>query len=79
MPQKVTPQNGLLAFLRLIELLVFSSETFDPTGRIHELLLTRKERMALGADFNGDIRFGRSHVHDVSTGTLDFRLSIFGM
>jgi hypothetical protein len=62
-----------------LELFVFPAETLDPTGCIHQFLLAGKKGMALGTDFNTDVRFGRSHFNGAATGTFNGRILVFGM
>jgi hypothetical protein len=72
---KTLPDDGLF----LLKFLVFFTESFDAAGRIHQLLLTRKKRMALGADFDSDSLFGGSHLESGPTGTLDAGVVVFRM
>jgi hypothetical protein len=41
---------------------ILSIEAFDSAGRIHQLLLAGKKRVALGTDFQVDFRFGRPRL-----------------
>lgn len=47
----------MLGFLGL-EFFIFPSKSFNAAGRIHQLLFTGVERVALGADFNPDFFLG---------------------
>jgi hypothetical protein len=59
--------------------LIFPLETLDPTGCIQQLLLPRKEGMALGADLHSDLGPGGASVDDFSTRTGDRGLDVVGM
>src|SRR5215813_2484568 len=59
--------------------LVLPLEALNATGSIQELLLARKERMALGAHLHPDLGLGRSGMNDLSAGTRDRRIDVFGM
>jgi hypothetical protein len=58
---------------------VFLSETFYTTGGVHELLLSGKERVAGGADFDLDVFCGRTGFYNISARTGDFGKFVFGM
>jgi hypothetical protein len=52
---------------------VLLHETLDSTFRIHQLLFTGKKGMAVRADLNTDIFFGRPRVNFVATGASNGR------
>ena len=59
---------------------VLAAETFDATGGVHELLLARKERMAIGADFYVDVALvGRTSAETVAARAHDANLVVSGM
>src|SRR4029453_5285866 len=59
--------------------LVLLLESLDPTGRVHELVLTGIERMALGAHFHADVGLGRSGVNHLAARARDGRVHIIRM
>jgi hypothetical protein len=65
--------------LLILKLFVFLSEPFDATGRIHQLLLAGKKRMAIGANFHAYILFGGTRLDGVAAGALDSCLVIIRM
>ena len=66
--------NGLFAFDA-----VTLFEHVNTSAGIYELLLTREERMALGANFDTDILFRRSGRNDVPTSAGNIGLFILRM
>ena len=46
-------------------------ETFDAAGRVHELLVTREERMAGGTDLDTDVLPGGPGMDHVSASACD--------
>jgi hypothetical protein len=52
-------------------LAIFFLEPFDPSGRIQELLLSRKKRMAAGADLDMDLLFRALRLDRRSAGAFD--------
>src|SRR6266481_4315915 len=59
--------------------LVLLLESLDPTGRVHELVLTGIERMALGAHFHADVGLGRTSVNHLAARARDGRVHIVRM
>jgi len=59
--------------------LVFPFEAFDAPRRIDEFLLSRKERMASGANFDLDRFHRRTGLKRVSAGARDGRQEIVWM
>ncbi|MGH7756607.1 MAG: hypothetical protein ACREM8_10035 [Vulcanimicrobiaceae bacterium] len=53
-------------------------ELVDPTGRIDQLLLSGKKRMAGRADLNVDLFEGRTGRKDVAAGAVDTRFAVPG-
>ena len=58
---------------------VFFTETLDAPGRVHELLLTGKKRVALRTNFNGNVLFGGSNFQRIAAGTFDGRHGVLRM
>lgn len=54
-------------------------ELIQTSAGIDKLLLAGKERMALGADFNGHIAFGRTSLNLSAASTSDRAFFVFGM
>lgn len=54
-------------------------EAIHAAAGVHQLLLARKERMALGADFHPDLRLGGTGLDDIAAGAANHRRSILGM
>jgi hypothetical protein len=48
---------------------VFLPETFDPTGGVHQLLLTGEEGVAAGTNLHLDILRRRAGFYDAAAGT----------
>ena len=63
-------------FLLAAETLV---ETLDASAGVDQLLLASVERMALGANFNTDVFFGRTDFHGISTSAFNGGLGILRM
>src|SRR5580765_732038 len=59
--------------------LVLLLESLDPTGRVHELVLTGIERMALGAHFHADVGLGGTGVNHLAARARDGRVHIIRM
>ena len=57
----------------------YKSEHIHAAAGIHQLLLARKERVALGTYFDFDILLGRPGVNHVATGAGDGGLLVVGM
>ena len=57
----------------------FLIETADTSASIHHLLLSGKEGVTLGADFNADVLFGRPGFDHVAASTSDGGLRVVGM
>ena len=58
---------------------IFLVETFNPAGRINDLLFPRHEGMTLGTDFHLDVLFRRAGGNHVSADTGNGRFIIGGM
>ena len=54
-------------------------ETVHTSAGVDQLLLTGKERMALAANLNADVLFGRARLKGVAAGALDGGHLVFGM
>jgi hypothetical protein len=67
------------AALFVLEFLVFLAETFNPAGRVDQLLFTGKKGMALGADFNPNVLFRGTCLYHIPASALDGRLNIIRM
>jgi hypothetical protein len=65
--------------LLLLFLLPPPPEPFHLTSGINQLLLTGKEGMTSGTDFNLNLWFRRPGSHGMATGTGDDTFPIFGM
>lgn len=61
------------------ELAVFAAETLHASGRIHQLLFAGEIRMAVGADFDGDLLAGRPSLVLGAAGTGDRHLIVLRM
>jgi len=68
--------NKRCLFVHETELLL---ETIYTSAGIHEFLLAREKRMALGANFNTDVALGRTGFDYLAAGTSDSSLLIVGM
>ena len=64
---------------QLLFLSVALLELLDSSGAVDELLLTREERMAVRADFDADVRLGRTRVDHIATVAGDRGLDVLGM
>src|SRR5262245_55229885 len=60
-------------------LLVFPLKSFNPAGGIDQFLLAGKEWMAFRADFQVDLRFRRTRLERLATGTLHDRFNVVRM
>ena len=58
---------------------VFAVELVNTSAGIDQLLLPGVERVALGADFNGDVLPGAAGLNDVASGAADRRRLIIGV
>src|SRR5687767_12953448 len=58
---------------------VFALEALDTAGGVHELLLAREERVALGADLDPDLRLGRPGMHHLATRAGDRGVDVLRM
>ena len=54
-------------------------EAIHASAGVHQLLLARKEGVALGADFNLQFRLGRTGLKRLTAHATDDGLAIFGM
>ena len=63
-------------FLLLIEL-VFLHVLLNPSGRIHQLLLAREERVAVGANFYIDITNRRPRLEGITARARDSTYFVF--
>ena len=70
---ETAPQAGSLLQAEL------SVEAFNTSASVNQLLLTGIEGVALGADFNSDILFGRPGLKHGTTSAADCGLLIIGM
>ena len=68
--------NKRCLFVHETELLL---ETIYTSAGIHEFLLAREKRMALGANFNTDIALGRTGLDYLAAGTSDRSLLVVGV
>src|SRR5688572_20433309 len=59
--------------------LVLALEPLDAAGRVHELLLPREERMALGAHFHANLGPSRSSADDLAARTGNGRVHVVRM
>ena len=58
---------------------VFLVETVHAAACIHKLLLAGIERVALGANFNLNVLFGRTSLNNCTTRASDSSLFVLGM
>ena len=58
---------------------IFAAESFNASGGINQLLLTREKRMAVGAYFDVDILQGRARLDNITAGAFDLGFMILGM
>jgi hypothetical protein len=63
----------------LLKLFVFFAEAFYATGGINQFLLAGKKWMALRADLDPYIRFGRADLQNIATGALNCGLVVLWM
>ena len=62
------------------DLFVLAAEALDASGGIHQLLLARKEWVAIGTDFNVDVALvRRTRGKRVPAGTVDAHFMVIGM
>ena len=52
-------------------LLILVHEALDAAFGVHQLVLAREERMAIGANFDLDVRFGRARFDHVAASAAD--------
>ena len=71
--------SGLLLVFLLFHLRVFAAETIHATRGVNQLLTTRKIRVTIGADFDGDRLPGRPGRIRSATGAGDGHLSVIRM
>ena len=69
----------LCGFLLFLEFFVFFPESLDSTRGVDKFLFTGKKRMTFGADFNTDIRFGRTDLYLIAACTSYARFIVFRM
>lgn len=62
-----------------IELSVFSVETFNPAGGVHQLLFPGKERMTGGTNFHADVFFGGAGRNFVATSATNVGFVVIRM
>jgi hypothetical protein len=58
---------------------VFFAKTLNATSGVDQFLLAGEKRVALRANFHGNIAFGGGDLKRVTAGTLDGRFLAFGM
>jgi hypothetical protein len=58
---------------------ILSIEPFDTSGGIDQFLLSGEERMTLGADFQVDLRFGRTGLKRLTACALNGRFDVSRM
>src|SRR5215469_5071439 len=58
---------------------VFSLESFDTTGGVHQFLLAGEKGMAFRADFEVNLRLGRACLEGFATGALHDRIDVIRM
>ena len=66
----------LFALLIQIETLL---EAINTSAGVYQLLLTREEGVALGANVNDDVLLGGAGLNDIAAGTADRGLLVVGM
>src|ERR1044072_7960056 len=59
--------------------LVFALEAFHPSCGVHELLLARVQRVALGADLDADLRPRGPRLDDLAARTRNGRVHVLRM
>src|SRR6266851_651051 len=59
--------------------LVLALETLDAAGGVHELLLARIERVALGAHFDANVGLGGPGLDDLAARASDRRIHVLRM
>jgi hypothetical protein len=69
----------LCGFLLFLEFFVFFPESLDSTRGVDKFLFTGKKRMTFGADFNTDIRFGRTDLYLIAACTSYARFMVLRM
>ena len=70
---------GLLLKVRLSVDAVTLLEAVYTSAGVYQLLLTREEGVALGANVNDDILLGGAGLNDIAAGTADRGLLVLGM
>ena len=59
---------------------ILAAEAFHASCRIHQLVLTREKRMAIGADFDGNVVLAcRPRRKQIAARTMHARLVVLGM
>src|SRR5687767_15402578 len=58
---------------------VLALEALHTAGGVHELLLAREERVALGADLDPDLGLGRPRVYHLAARAGDRGVDVFRM
>ena len=66
-------------FLKLLIQIISLLKSVYTTAGIDQLLLTSKERMALGADFNTDLALSGAGLKSVAAGALYYSFIVIGM
>ena len=66
----------LFSLLVQIETLL---EAINTSAGVYQLLLTREEGVALGANVNDDVLLGGAGLNDIAAGTADRGLLVVGM
>jgi hypothetical protein len=76
---EVTGGIKLSGFRLVLKFFIFFPETFNTTRCVNQFLFAGKKRMAFGAYFNADIRFGRTDLYLVATRTTYAGISVIRM
>jgi hypothetical protein len=66
-------------FIRLFLDVVLPAEAFNSTGRIDEFLLSRKERMTRGTNFDVDVLYRRARFDHIPAHAGDLCKFVFGV
>jgi hypothetical protein len=64
-------KTSLALFLGRLEFFVFFAEPFNAAGRVNQLLLACKKRVALGTNFHSDVFSGRTGFQNRTAVTRD--------
>ena len=70
---------SLRVALIFLKFLIFSAESFNPTGGVNKLLFSGEKRVTFRTNFDSDVFLGRSDFNNVAAGALDGCLKILGM